>query len=69
MIDKKSRSSVVKDILQEQIDLYIEAMHIATSRYGSSLSHKEFMDKTEEIFCELQQDECKPFSEKKEEIN
>ena len=41
------------------IHLNIKAMRIVSSIYSSSLSHEEFMDKTEEIFCELLEEDKK----------
>ena len=41
------------DELDHLVRLNIKAMQMVSSIYGSSLSHEEFMDKTEEIFCEL----------------
>ena len=47
------------DELDSLIRLNIKAMRIVSSIYGSSLSHEEFMDKTEEIFCELLEEDKK----------
>ena len=47
------------DELDRLIHLNIKAMRIVSSIYGSSLSHEEFMDKTEEIFCELLEEDKK----------
>lgn len=41
------------DELDHLIYLHIKAMGMVTSIYGSFLSHEEFMNKTEEFFCEL----------------
>ena len=41
------------DDLQQGIDLYVEAMMMVSSEFGSSLSHEEFMDKVEEYYCKL----------------
>ena len=45
--------------LDHLIRLNIKAMKMVSSIYGSSLSHEEFMDKTEEIFCELLEEDKK----------
>ena len=47
------------DELDSLIRLNIKALRIVSSIYGSSLSHEEFMDKTEEIFCELLEEDKK----------
>ena len=47
------------DELDSLIRLNIKAMQIVSSIYGSSLSHEQFMDKTEEIFCELLEEDKK----------
>ena len=47
------------DELDHLIRLNIKAMQMVSSIYGSSLSHEEFMDKTEEIFCELLEEDKK----------
>lgn len=47
------------DELDHLIRLNIEAMHMVSSIYGPFLSHEEFMDKTEEIFCELLKEDKK----------
>lgn len=47
----------MSDELKRSVDLYIEAMHMVSSEYGSSLSHAEFMDKTEEYYCILLEEE------------
>jgi len=47
------------DELDHLIRLNIEAMHMVSSIYGPFLSHEEFMDKTEEIFCELLEEDKK----------
>ena len=41
------------EILRHQVDLYVEVMMKVSSEYGSSLTHDEFMDKAEEHFCVL----------------
>jgi hypothetical protein len=47
------------DELDHLIRLNIKAMQMVSSIYSSSLSHEEFMDKTEEIFCELLEEDKK----------
>lgn len=47
------------DELDRLIRLNIKAMHMVSSIYGPFLSHEEFMDKTEEIFCELLEKDSK----------
>ncbi len=43
----------VSDEFQQCVDLYVEAMMMVSSEFGSSLSHEEFMDKVEEYYCKL----------------
>lgn len=50
------------DELHHLILLHIKAMQMVSSMYGSFLSHEEFMDKTEQIFCELIEEEKKRIS-------
>ena len=45
------------DELDHLIRLHIEAMDMVIAIYGNSLSHEEFMDKTEEFFCQLLEEE------------
>ena len=47
------------DELDHLIRLNIKAMQMVSSICGSSLSHEKFMDKTEEIFCELLEEDKK----------
>ena len=47
----------ISDEFQHQINLFIQAMIRISSEYGPSLSHEEYMDKVEELFCELQQED------------
>ena len=49
----KEYNAYVSEELKKQVDLFIEAMRMVSSEFGSSLSHKEFMDKAEEYFCKL----------------
>ena len=53
MNKNKLLTTPVSDELQKLIKLHIEAMRMVSLEYGSSLTHKEFMDKTEEYFCVL----------------
>ena len=53
MKKNKLLATQVSDELQKLIKLHIEAMRMVSLEYGSSLSHKQFMDKTEEYFCIL----------------
>ncbi len=47
------------DELDHLIRLNIKAMQMVSSIYGPFLSHEEFMDKTEEIFSELLEEDKK----------
>ena len=49
----KLLTTPVSDELQKLIKLHIEAMRMVSLEYGSSLSHKQFMDKAEEYFSML----------------
>ena len=46
-------NSKASDDLQQGINLYIEATMMVSAEFGSSLSHEEFMDKTDEYYCKL----------------
>lgn len=54
---KLFESTHLDDELEHQIQLHIKAMMMVAEKYGNTLSHEEFMDKAEELFCELFEEE------------